>query len=123
MSLRRPLRKVLRYRDRSGRPASFHADHWRDFVWQAGPVIVVASGDWGDMKVWAVSEAEGRRVIGHAAAAGGITLSGPQGAEWLVTTCRDSRFGKTGTMKTWDTPRGIKVSKRLGPRGAPEAGL
>jgi hypothetical protein len=123
VGLARPLRKLLRYRDRSGRPASFHADHWRDFMWQSGPVIVVAFGDWGQMKVWAASEAEGRRVIGHAAAAAGISLSGSGGAEWLVATSSDPRFGKVGTMKTWDTPRGLRVSKRPGPGGAPEAGL
>ena len=123
MSLAAPLTKVFRYRDTTGRPASFHADHWRGFEWEAGPVIVAAVGPWGTMQVWAISESEGRRVIAHAAAAAGLNLSGSDGAEWIVTAPNDPRYGRTGRVRTWESPRGLKVSKRDGPRGQVESGL
>lgn len=119
MTRRRPLRKKLTYRDNSGASQLAHALHWRGFTWQAGPAIVVCYGPFGTMKVWAASEAEGRRVINHAAAIAGWDLNGSAGVEWEVLQATGGRNGRTGTMQTKETPVGIEVTKRDGPSGSP----
>lgn len=117
----RPLRKKLTYRDNSGRTQEQHAAIWKGFVWQAGPVIVQADGPWGRMRCWAASEAEGRRVIGKAASAGGWNLDVP-GVEWLIAMSSNNRNGRTGRMVTKETPLGIEVTKRAGSSGFPSIG-
>jgi hypothetical protein len=118
---RRLLRKKFTYRDRTGRSQEWHANHWRNFQWQAGPVIVAVSGPWGTMQVWASSESEGRRVLEHAAAAGGWVLRG-EGVTWYVCRSSSGRNGREGLMATKGTPLGIEVSKRPGPSGFPSLG-
>lgn len=115
----RPLRKKLTYRDITGRSQAEHAAIWRGFVWQAGPVIVKAEGPWGQMQVWAATEAEGRRVIAFAASAGGWNLEAP-GVEWSVAVASGGRNGRTGRMVVKETTLGIEVTKRMGPSGFPE---
>jgi len=118
---KRPLRKKLTYRDRTGKTQAEHAAHWRGFVWQAGPVVVSCIGRWGEMQVWAASEGEGRRVIAHAAAAGGWNLL-DKDVIWEVAVARSGRNGKTGRMVTKETPLGVEVTKREGPSGFPSIG-
>jgi len=117
----RPLRKKLTYRDRSGRTQAQHAAIWRGFVWQAGPWVVSASGPWGEIQCWAASVEEGRRVISFAAAAGGWDITAP-GVIWEQALSRSTRNGRTGRMKTKETPLGIEVTKRPGPSGFPSIG-
>jgi len=117
----RLLTKKLTYRDATGRDRAFHAAHWRGFTWQAGSTIVSASGPWGQVQVWAASEAEGRRVIAHAADAGGLDLTGPS-VVWLVHSAAGTTRGRTATMKTRETFQGVEVTKRSGPAGTPEIG-
>lgn len=114
----RPLLKKFNYRDQSGMSQAGHAAHWRGFTWQAGQVIVKAEGPWGQMQVWASSQSEGARVIAHGAAAGGWDLSAPE-VEWTVAECSDSRYGRSATMQTKETPLGVEVTKRNGPSGFP----
>lgn len=114
----RPLRKYFRYRSESGSSVAQLGDHWKDFTWEAGSVIVVHKGGWwGTPKVWAASIDEGKRVIRHAAAEAGIDPD--QVGEWIVTGSSDSRYGMPGTMRpvlydglTWATAR-------TGPDGPP----
>jgi len=119
MARRRPLRKKLTYRDNSGSSQLAHALHWRDFTWEAGPVIVAVQGPFGCMQVWAASEAEGRRVINHAAAIAEWDVINSPDVEWEVGQASGGRNGKTGTMRTKETPVGIEVTKRDGPSGPP----
>lgn len=98
-----------------------HAAHWQGFTWSAGPVVVKAYGPWGQMQVWASTEAEGKRVIAHAASAGGWNLEAPE-VEWVVATADGGRNGRSGLMRTKETPLGIEVTKRDGPSGFPSIG-
>jgi len=116
-----PLRKKFTYRDNSGRSQAEHAAIWQGFEWQAGPVIVKAWGPWGQMQVWAATEAEGRRVIAFAASAGGWNLEAP-GVEWAIGMASGGRNGRTGRMVVKETPLGIEVTKRAGPSGWPVLG-
>lgn len=116
-----PLRKKLSYRDISGQTLESHTAHWDGFVWQAGPVVVThEGGSWGRVQVWAISRAEGERVIRHAAAIAGQDPDAP-GCEWLIHHAMNSRYGKEGRM----IPKplrggGISVTMRPGPDGLPE---
>lgn len=114
------LRKVFRYRDQLSRPLIEHVEHWEEFQWEAGPVIVVSKGlDWGSPKVWAATAAEGKRVIGHAAVIAGVDLTDDR-HQWVVTGSADPRYGQSGTMAVDD--RGgefLRVTSRPGPDGPP----
>ena len=67
------LRKRFRYRSVSGNDLGAVVDHWKDFVFEGGPYRVRwVGGTWGSPEVWAASEAEGKRVIQHAAAEAGF---------------------------------------------------
>ena len=114
--------KRLTYRDQSGASREAHAAHWDGFEFDAGPVIVACVGDWGTLQVWAASEAEGRRVIGHAASIAGLPVNDPEEAEWIVTASSNPRYGKGGRFRVatcWGVP---VVTKRPGPNGYPEIG-
>jgi hypothetical protein len=114
--------KRLSYRDQTGASREAHAAHWDGFEFNAGPVIVACVGDWGNLQVWASSEAEGRRVINHAASIAGIPVDNPEEAEWIVTTSSNPRYGKPGRFRVatcWGLP---VVTKREGPNGYPEIG-
>lgn len=117
----RPLRKKFTYRDTTGAPQAAHAAHWQNFVWEAGPVVVRAYGPWGQMQVWASSEAEARRVFLHACAIAGWNLD-QQLTAWEVGTASGGRNGRVATMRTKVTPLGIEVTKRSGPSGFPSIG-
>ena len=115
---RAPLRKYLRYRCRPGTTLQELGDHWRNFVWQAGPVIVIHSGaSWGILKVWAASEAEGRRVIRHAGATSGVDPD--RDGQWQTTGTDHARYGQPGTMRVARRQGFLKVTSRDGPDGLP----
>ena len=111
---RRALEKKLSYRlpvDSMGEAAALASmrDHWSGFIWQTGPVVVKwLSDDWPQIEVWAISEAEGKRVAIHALAHMGAQAS--QG-EWQVSTVTSPRFGRVATV------RAMVVSARNGPHG------
>jgi hypothetical protein len=112
------LRKIFRYRDQQAQGLESHVDHWRDFTWQAGDVIVVHKGGvWGVPKVWAASVDEGKRVIRHAAAIAGVDLEAP-GSQWVVSRSGDPRYGMAGEMQIMRGRDGLwMISKRDGPSG------
>lgn len=93
--------------------------HWIGFRWTTGPVIVAAVGDWGTVQVWAVSEAEGKRVIRHAAAIAGFDPDDSSKGEWIVTGTDHPRYGKVAEVGI-RVRRGVPmISKREGPSGSP----
>jgi hypothetical protein len=114
----RPLLKRLRYRDTLSNPLEVHTDHWADFQWDAGPVIVThTGGPWGVCKVWAASVDEGKRVIRHAGVVAGVDPDS-QG-RWIVSGSADPRYGQTGRMRVQRRSGAICVSSRPGPSGLP----
>lgn len=114
----RPLRKHLRYRDTLSNPLEVHTDHWADFQWDAGPVIVQhTGGPWGVCKVWAASVDEGKRVIRHAGVVAGVDPDA-QG-RWIISGSADPRYGQTGRMRVERRSGAICVSSRPGPSGLP----
>lgn len=118
LSGRTPLRKYLRYRCRQGTTLQSLGDHWRNFVWQAGPVCVIHSGaSWGVLQCWAASEAEGRRVIRHAGATSGVDPDSD--GEWQTTGTDNARYGQRGTMRVARRQGFLKVTSRDGPDGLP----
>ena len=114
------VQKLLTYFDQSGKTQAEHQAHWKDFSWQAGPVIVSCVGTpLGKPQVWAVSLDEAKRVIGHAAAIAGVDLTN---AEWMTGSPRSSSFGLRGTMRVKVSDQGLLwVTKRDGPFGLPTA--
>lgn len=119
MTDRARLEKRLGYRDLSGSPQSAHVAHWLGFTFQGGPVRVCLQGPWGSPAVYAATEEEGRRVLGHAASIAGWDLSPGGPAEWTVTTVSDPRIGRTGTFAVKWRNGVPRISKRNGPSGAP----
>lgn len=111
--------KTLTYRDQTGQPQHVHQNHWLGFEWEAGNTVVAYQGDWGTVQVWALNEAEGRRVINHACQIAGIPLSGPNRGEWIVTQAKPGRNGKPGRFRTHVLDGSAVVTKRIGPSGAP----
>ena len=117
----RAVRKVLSYRDQAGATQEQHRDHWINFRWQTGPVVVTSVGSWGTVRVLASSEAEGKRVIRHAAAIGGWDPDDASQGTWIVQTSTSPRYGKSAEVGV-KVRRGVAwISKRDGPSGAPEA--
>jgi hypothetical protein len=92
------LRKRFRYRSTSGWSYDDLINHWKDFVFQSGPVIVQHSGSsWGTPQVWAATADEGKRVIRHAAGEAGIDPD--QVGRWSISGSRSSRLGVSDTMR------------------------
>ena len=91
------LRKRLRYRSVSGIGLDGLIDHWKDFTFQAGPVIVKNIGSTcGTVTVWAASIDEGKRVILHAFTEAGVDAN--QTGRWEISSSTSSRRGMPGTM-------------------------
>jgi hypothetical protein len=116
----KPLRKIFTYRDQTGKSLEEHTAHWRGFTWQAGPQIVQHNkAPWGVVQIWAISIAEGERVIRHAGVIAGVNPDTE--GEWSYHTSTNPRFGQTGTMMTRYLGDGVvAVTKRSGPSGLPE---
>lgn len=114
----RKLKKILTYFDQSGSGLEAHVEHWRNFTWQAGPIVVSpCECELGRPQVWAASESEGKRVINHAAAISGVDLTK---VEWIVSTPASARLGVGGTMRIHRDKSGILgVTKRAGSSGLP----
>lgn len=114
--------KRLSYRVQGSTSQAAAAAHWAGFTFMGGPVQVKYEGPWGQMQVWASSEAEGRRVIGHACAHAGISPEDPAG-EWFSAVAAGDR---------WNGPKPYRVkmqyglpvvTTRPGPDGPPLIGL
>ena len=91
------LRKLTRWRSKSGRTDPELAEFFRDFSWTAGSVCVGHKDAWwGTPQVWAASVAEGRRVLREIAREAGIDpdLEG----QWWDSVSRNPRFGQEGKM-------------------------
>ena len=115
------LRKRLRYRSISGIGLDALIDHWKDFVWSAGPVTVKHRGStWGTITVWASSIDEGKRVIRHAAAEAGINAD--QTGRWEVSGSSSTRLGMPGTMKVDITGGYYWITNRDGSNNRPIVG-
>ena len=98
------LRKRFRYRSVSGIGLGALVDHWKDFTWTSGPVIVTHTGHtWGSLKVWAASADEGKRVIQHAAREAGFDAN--QVGEWGISNSSGARYGVSLPVKV-DTTGG-----------------
>ena len=112
------LRKRFRYRSTSGESLGPIVDHWRDFVWQAGPVCVQHAGSsWGTPQIWAASADEGKRVIRHAAGEAGIDPD--QNGRWIVGGSNSSRLGMPGTMRVSTRSGVYRITARDGSDGPP----
>lgn len=115
----RDVRKVLSYRDETGAVTADHVAHWEGFRWTTGPIIVASVGVHGTVQVWAVSAAEGKRVIRHAASISGWDPDNAEEQEWIVTQSSNSRYGRVAEVGV-KVRRGVPyISKRPGPSGAP----
>lgn len=120
MGRRHGLReKRLSFRDATGKDATAWAAIWAGFTWSAGPVVVEATGPWGQSKVWASSEAEGKRVLRHALTNAGWDPDDPSQGDWYVRTTSSSRLGKPGTYRLGEDRYGPRVSARDGSDGSP----
>ncbi len=112
----RVIRKLLRYRSKSGAELGSITDYWRGFTWTTGPVIVThADAWWGQPKCWAVSADEGKRVLRHAAGEAGIDPD--QVGRWIISGSRDPRYGVSLPVKFADLDGGPWVTQRDGPSG------
>ena len=115
----RVVRKLLRYRSKSGAELGSITDYWRGFTWTTGPVIVThADAWWGQPKCWAVSADEGKRVIRHAAGEAGIDPD--QVGRWIISGSRDPRYGMSLPVKFAALDGGPWVTQREGPSGPAE---
>jgi hypothetical protein len=112
------LRKRFRYRSTSGLGLGEIVDHWKDFSFQSGPVVVGHVGSpWGSPQVWASSEDEGKRVIRHAAGEAGIDPD--QVGRWAIGSSSSSRFGVSDTMKVDKTGGYYWITARDGSDNRP----
>lgn len=114
--------KRLGYRAQGPVTQEGQAAHWEGFTFQGGPWQVKYIGPWGQMQVWAVSAAEGRRVIEHACAAAGVDPDDPAG-EWFEVLTTSQRFGRVATYRTAVKYGLPVVTVRPGPDGPPLIGL
>ena len=112
------LRKRFRYRSISGLGLGEVVDHWKDFTFQSGPVVVCHSGSsWGTPQVWAATADEGKRVIRHAAGEAGIDPD--QVGRWTISGSDSARYGVSDTMRI-DTRGGFYwITSRDGSNGKP----
>jgi hypothetical protein len=98
------LRKRFRYCGQQGLGLGEVVEHWKDFAFQSGPVIVQHLGSsWGSPKVWAATADEGKRVIRHAAGEAGIDPD--QDGRWQISGSNSARLGVSDTMRV-DTKGG-----------------
>ena len=116
------LRKRFRYRSVSGWTDDALIDHWKDFTWTSGPIVVKHLGaSWGTPQVWAASADEGKRVIRHAAGEAGIDPD--QVGRWQVSGARGSRCGVSDTMRVETKGGYYWITARDGSDSRPQVGL
>ena len=112
------LRKRLRYRSLSGIGLDGLVDHWKDFSYSAGPVIVKNLGSTcGTLTVWASSIGEGKRVILHAFAEAGVDAN--QAGRWEISSSTSTRRGMPGTMNIDTTGGYYWITARDGSSNRP----
>ncbi len=115
------LRKRVRYRSMSGLGLDALIDYWKDFQFEAGPVIVKHLGSsWGTVTVWAASSAEGKRVIRHAAGEAGIDAD--QVGRWEISSSTSTRLGMPGSMKVNNAGGYYWITARDGSNARPMVG-
>jgi hypothetical protein len=115
------LRKRLRYRSISGVGLDGLIDHWKDFSFSAGPVLVRNVGSTlGTIKCWASSIDEGKRVLLHAFAEAGVDAN--QTGRWEVSGSTSSRLGMPGTMNVDTTGGYYWITARDGSDNRPVVG-
>ena len=116
------LRKRFRYRSQSGLGLGEIVDHWKDFTFESGPVIVCHSGSsWGTPQVWAATEDEGKRVIRHAAGEAGIDPD--QVGRWTISSSSSARYGVSSSMSVDTTGGYYWITARDGSDGRPIVAL
>ena len=116
------LRKRFRYLAVSSNDLSAVVDHWKDFTWEGGPYRVRWIGStWRTPEVWAASEAEGQRVIQHAAREAGFDPL--EGGEWRTRLSSSTRLGVSGTMRVDTTGGYYWITARDGSNGRPIVAL
>ncbi len=112
------IRKRFRYRSMSGIGLGELVDHWKDFTWTTGPVIVTHRGhSWGTPQVWAATADEGKRVIQHAAREAGFNAN--QVGEWGISDSASSRYGVSLPVKVDTTGGYYWITARDGSDGRP----
>lgn len=112
------LRKRLRYRSMSGNDLGQLVDYWKDFTFVGGPYRVRWSGGtWGTVEVWASTEAEGKRVIQHAAGEAGFDPF--ETGRWSVRLSGSTRLGVSLPMKIDTTGGFYWITARDGSDGRP----
>ena len=112
---------IKRFRYRSNSPGDVERlyEHWRDFVWNTGPVVVGHSGSpLGTPQVWASSVDEGQRVIQHAGREAGVDPD--QVGKWIVSGSDNSRYGVSHTVKLQQIHGIWQATTRKGPSGYAE---
>lgn len=115
------LLKRLKYRSVSGIGLDALIDHWKDFVFEAGPVTVKHRGaSWGTVTVWAESSDEGKRVIRHAGLEAGIDPD--QVGYWEIGGSSSTRLGMPGTMRINTSGGYYWITERDGPTERPQVG-
>ena len=113
------LRKRFRYRSTSQWTTNELVDHWKDFTFTSGPVIVSHLGaSWGSPQVWAATADEGKRVIRHAAGEAGIDPD--QVGRWQVGGSSSSRLGVSDTMRVDTTGGFYWITARDGSDNRPD---
>lgn len=118
---RNHLRKRVRYRSLSGIGLNALIDHWKDFQFDAGPVIVKHLGSsWGTVTVWAASADEGKRVIRHAAGEAGIDADST--GRWEISGSTSTRLGMPGKMKVNTSGGYFWITARDGASARPLVG-
>ena len=116
------LRKRFRYRSLSGLGLGAVVDHWKNFTWQSGSVIVSHKGhSWGTPQVWAASIDEGKRVIQHAAREAGFDAF--EIGEWVISSSSSARYGVSLPMKVDTTGGYYWITERDGSNGRPIVAL
>jgi len=117
-------RLVKRFRYRSNSPGDVRqlAEHWRDFTWNTGGVIVKHTGSpLGSPQVWAASVDEGKRVIQHAGGEAGVDPN--QTGKWTVGGTNSPRYGVQRTVVLKQVDGCWMATARQGPEGWPEAAI
>ena len=114
--------KRLGYRHQGSPTQEGQAEHWEGFTFEGGPWQVIYKGGWGQIQVWAASEAEGRRVVEHACTAAGIDPNDPAG-EWFASVSSSPRYQRVATYRTAVKYGLPVVTVRPGPNGPALIGL
>ena len=116
------LVKRLRYRGSSPGDVVQLRDHWKDFEWDAGGVVVYHKGSpVGTPQVWAASVDEGQRVLRHAFGEAGIDPD--QVGEWGTSSSDNPRYGVSRRVKLKSIDGCWMATARSGPSGWPEAAV